>query len=105
MDLVMLTPADWIAISNSLEKHIRTNGGEESEAFQNLSADHSLQGLVAGYGSQEVKLSVFETTPRISTYLFTFIAGAYAVEERQARIAGRAEPMRMNFACRASLVP
>lgn len=79
MQLTVLCPAEWTAVSNSVEKKYDYSDGKKG---QHILEKHAIADFVDFYG-EDAKISIydFEQTPKISPYLYAIVAGPYHVVE------------------------
>jgi aminopeptidase N len=98
LKLMTLAPADWKVISAGLER------GEISkfdigfeEALEKISED-----IYSGY-DEAFHIQYYSDTPKITPYIYSFIAGPYEYIERKMKIPGRLTPLPFRMYYRKTL--
>ena len=77
MQLTVIAPKDWHAISNSIEQRFELS---ENESGKHVIERNNLQWMLDFYDpGVEVSVFDYEQTPKISPYLFAICAGPYKV--------------------------
>jgi len=100
MLLTTVVPAEHVSLSNSHEESEFTDISNPEECL-NFMLSNKFDHLIEELG--DYKITKFEKTPKISTYLFAVIAGPYDILEKYGEIPGRKDPIRMRFMARKSI--
>ena len=80
MSLIVLSPSDWKAVSNSIEKRFELR--DEDNNGRHVLERAGIDWFLGFYDDESnVSISEFEQTPKISTYLYAICAGPYLVFE------------------------
>ena len=86
MRLSIIAPSDHVALSNGIEEFVITS--EEDQVFiDDYITDNHFESLIKD--KWDYTVTQFNTTPKISSYLFAVIAGPYDVVEKQGVIPGK----------------
>jgi aminopeptidase N len=77
LDLTLVGPKDWVLLSNEYEKStLDLNSNEALDLLKNLTGDEKTF-LVSSIKDLNYKISPFNTTYKISSYLYAICAGPY----------------------------
>jgi len=98
LKLRVIAPASWTIIGNGKESGIHG----QSEGYTDRILASTDMSLVSG-NVEPYKLFEFNTTKRISSYLFAFLAGNYQYFEQTHKVKGVEEPIRMRLYFRKSV--
>ena len=85
LTLSLITPDEWVALGNEKEKWVRKLDLETEKIFDDSSFPNKLTSQQKSYLfsndliSKGYSLHHFDTTPKISTYLFAIAAGPYHI--------------------------
>jgi len=93
-----IAPEDWTVIGNGKDIATLKKGDRDLDLLLN-STDPSL----VSSATEEYKLTEFAETKKIATYLYAFMAGKFDFTERNMKIKGLSDPLRMRLYFRKSV--
>lgn len=98
LKLRVLAPEDWVVVANGQDTAIRKQtDGEVEKALT-----HTDKSIALLY-NEPFRMFEFTETPKISSYLYAFIAGPFDYIEQESKIYGKKDPLRLRVYFRKSV--
>jgi len=98
LKLMTLAPKEWIVISNGLEQGAISKGTPGyKEGLTRVKED-----IVSEY-TEEFHIQNYNDSPKIAPYLYAIIAGPFDHIDREEKVPGRSEPIKMRLYFRKTL--